>query len=90
MEKTRQQIREILAANTHHAQVEPLWTRLRIEMEEDIKARQDKLDPDNANREAYRNKKPTSRRRWPRGKPTEKKWRQGWKPVTRQTPITRR
>jgi hypothetical protein len=46
IDKTRQQIREMLAAHARYAQVEPLWNRLRAEMEEDIKARQVKLQTD--------------------------------------------
>jgi hypothetical protein len=42
----------MLAANTHYTQMEPLWTCLVAEMEEDIKAREDKLDADNAKRDA--------------------------------------
>jgi hypothetical protein len=46
MEQMRQQIREMLATYAHNAQMEPLLTRLQAEMEEDIKARQGKLDTD--------------------------------------------
>jgi hypothetical protein len=42
----RQQIREMLATHAHYTQMEPLLTRLQAKMEEDIKARQDKLDTD--------------------------------------------
>jgi hypothetical protein len=38
MEQMRQQIREMLAVHAPYAQVEPLWTRLWTEMEEDLKA----------------------------------------------------
>jgi Skp family chaperone for outer membrane proteins len=48
MEQTRQQIREILATHVHYAQVE---------MEEDIKARQDKLDADNTKKDAGQEKR---------------------------------
>jgi hypothetical protein len=44
MEQTRQQIREMLTTHSHYAQVKSLWTHLQAEMEDDIKARQDKLD----------------------------------------------
>jgi hypothetical protein len=43
----RQQIREMLATHAPYTQVKPLWTRLRTEMEEDLKAWQYKLDTDN-------------------------------------------
>jgi hypothetical protein len=46
IEQTRQQVREMLAAHAHYAQVEPLWTHLQAKMEEDITARQDKLCAD--------------------------------------------
>jgi hypothetical protein len=39
---------ELEEADTNHAKMEPLWARLRTEMEEDIKAKQDKLDTDRA------------------------------------------
>jgi hypothetical protein len=32
--------------HAHHEEMEFLWTHLRVEMEGDIKARQDKLDAD--------------------------------------------
>jgi Skp family chaperone for outer membrane proteins len=57
MEQTRQEIREMLATHAHYAQMEPLWTRLRAEMEEDIKARQDKLHADWAKMDADREKR---------------------------------
>jgi hypothetical protein len=57
MEQTRQQVRETLAAHAPYAQVEPLWTRLRAEMEEDIKSRQDKLHADWAKIDADQRKK---------------------------------
>jgi hypothetical protein len=56
----------MLAAHVHYAQVEPLWTCLRARMEEDIKARQDKLDTDNAKRDADQGKR---RAGWQGGKP---------------------
>jgi hypothetical protein len=37
MEKMRQQIREILDEHAPYTQVEPLWTCLWTEMEEDLK-----------------------------------------------------
>jgi hypothetical protein len=36
-------MKEVLAAHAHYAQIELLRTRLRAEMEEDIRARQDKF-----------------------------------------------
>jgi Skp family chaperone for outer membrane proteins len=50
-------IREMLAAHTPYTKVEPLWARLRTEMEEDLKARQDKLDADNATIDADQGKR---------------------------------
>jgi alkylhydroperoxidase/carboxymuconolactone decarboxylase family protein YurZ len=52
MEQTRQQIREMLATYAHYAQVEALWNHLRAKMEEDIKAKQDKLCADWAKTDA--------------------------------------
>jgi hypothetical protein len=53
MEQTRQKIREMLGLHTHYAQV---CTRLRAEIEEDIKAKQDKLHADWAKIDADREK----------------------------------
>jgi uncharacterized damage-inducible protein DinB len=47
----------MLAAHTYCAQLEPLWIHLRVEMEEDIKAMQDKLHADWAKVDAYREKR---------------------------------
>jgi hypothetical protein len=56
MEQTRQQMKDMLAAHTYGAQMEPLWTLFQAEMEDDIKARQNKLDTDNAMLDADREK----------------------------------
>jgi hypothetical protein len=57
MKQLRQQIGEMLAVHTHYAQVDALWTCLRVRMEEDIKARQDELHADWAKMDANREKK---------------------------------
>jgi hypothetical protein len=44
----------MLAAHVHYAQMEPLWTRLMVEMEEGINAKQDKLQADWAKTDADR------------------------------------
>jgi hypothetical protein len=46
IEQARQQTREMLAMHAHYAQMEPLWSHLRAKVEEDIKARQDRLHAD--------------------------------------------
>jgi hypothetical protein len=46
-----------MAMRTLYAQVDPLWTHLRDEIEEDIKARQDKSDVNNAKRDANQEKR---------------------------------
>jgi Skp family chaperone for outer membrane proteins len=69
MEQTTQQITEMLGAGeahisnnpkeapAHYAKLESLWTRLRPEMEEDMKAKQDKLAADTAKMDADREKR---------------------------------
>jgi uncharacterized protein involved in exopolysaccharide biosynthesis len=48
IEQTRQQIREILAANADYTQMKPLLTLLRAEVEKDMKANHAELEADMA------------------------------------------
>jgi hypothetical protein len=47
----------MLVVHAPYTKVETLWTCLQTKMEEDLKARQDKLDSNNAKTDANREKK---------------------------------
>jgi hypothetical protein len=44
MEQRRQHIREMWIVNADYTQIKPLLTRLHVEMEEDMKAKQAELE----------------------------------------------